>query len=40
VNQLSKSMLADNPVLKAELTQEIHELYFAAKASGYVVESN
>lgn len=31
-------MLARDPVLKAELTQDIHELYLAAKASGYVVE--
>lgn len=32
--------LARDPVLKAELTQDIHELYLAAKATGYVVENN
>lgn len=33
-------ILAQDPVLKAELTQDIHELYLAAKATGYVVENN
>lgn len=30
-------MLARDPVLKAELTQDIRELYSAAVGSGYVV---
>lgn len=34
------TMLARDPVLKAELTQDIYELYLAAKATGYVVENN
>lgn len=33
-------LLAQDPILKAELTQDIHELYLAAKATGYVVENN
>jgi hypothetical protein len=31
-------MLAGDPILKAELTQDIHELFLAAQASGYIVQ--
>ncbi len=33
-------MLAGDAVLKEELTQDIHELFLAAKESGYVVEDH
>jgi hypothetical protein len=33
-------MLAGDPVLKAELTQDIHELFLAAQATGYIVQDH